>query len=346
MPATFFPTVARLLPAWPVRRRESLAVVRLLAACDAAGVEAAPILTAWAAEERPAQQRRLEACAARLRDGTPPAAAIAPAAGEPRVMHEDHAAAVRFGLAERALPEVAAAVCAVEPSFDRPVPLLGWYIVIVTLTALAVSGMLSSVILPRFLKVLSEFGMAADDVSRSIAVMAIVFSIIGVGMLLLAIAAGVVLAGWLLPSLRQPLVRWWTRRRSRATALAALAGACRAGRPVSEAVRTLADSQPDAALDRAFRAVADATGPLGGRLAAQRLLAAVEGRYVDAAAAAADEAGALERLARRSRADGAGRGATVRGVLFTTALSLLAMLVTVHALAVFGPLTRLIRGLT
>ena len=345
MPSSF-PTLRRLLPAigFPVGPgRRSAAVLRLLAACRSEGIPPAPLLAAWARDERGGQATRVAAAARLLADGATVSEVIDRV---PDLVNADHAVAVRYGERIGRLPETVAATLAgdVAAGTERGVRAGLAYIGVVCAVFALVTTLLAVRVLPQFRRIFHDFGMEEPRALTVGAVAAELWVTVAIGLMLLGL---VVAIGSLIPPLARSCTRLWgawsQRPRREAAALDLLAVATRAGIPQPEAARLLVECQTDRGV---ARRLATLSGSETASLARAGLVTPAEERYVEAATTAGDRAGALAGLAGARRARSAAGRLLASRLVAPLAAALMGAFVLVEALAVFVPLVRLVVGLT
>jgi len=330
------------LPGAVAGRRESMAVVRWLAACTSTRSDPAGWLAAWASEERPAQARRLERFATVLAAGGGVEDAIR---AEPDCLTEFDRSALRFAERSGLVQEVLGHRLDTwqhEPSGGR-LRIVAGYTLFVACHFLGVAGFIGWVILPRYERILDDFGLAAGGSMRLARVVselvATLWPAIIVGLLTAIIAARA-------SRLRRALP-WLGRGERRALALEMVAVASRAGRRPDDAARLVAECLEDR---RLARRLAEAAGSTGGS-AAERLARAGfctrrEREFVEGAERLGGGAWALATLARSRRDAGRRMRERLEEGLVPAAAVLMGGLVLVEASAILLPLVRLVRGLS
>ncbi|MFM8283200.1 MAG: hypothetical protein ACKOCW_06535 [Planctomycetaceae bacterium] len=354
-------------------RRRSAAVLRLLAVSAAEEISAAPLLAAWARDERGSQAARVARGADLLAAGASPADVVDRVPG---LVTADHGVAVRSGMRLGLLPEVVSATLAADAAADdgawrRARSGLG-YLAVVALVFVCVTALLVIKVIPQYRHIIREFGMA-EPAALSLAAspwftvpaMIVLLPFVVVVKVLEAFVDGTAPAGAVVVVTGLVILAWITGRavvrflgrvvgrrlaapflrgRRRAAALDHLGVAVAAGRPLDEAAAILAECQVDRAVAAGLRRVA-----AGGRvadLADAGLVTAAEQRFVAAAGAAGAEAWGLHTLARMQRDRHARRALGWSGtVVPVVAAVVMGALVLLEALAMFEPLVRLIEAL-
>jgi type II secretory pathway component PulF len=349
-------------------------VLRLLAVCAEEGIPPAPLLAAWARDERGGQAERVRRTADLLATGASPAQVVE---SVPALVTADHAVALRYGERLGLLPQVVSATLATdegedEAAWHRVRAGLG-YLAVVVFVFSCVTALVAFRVIPQYLDIMREFEMEepearlAAGVSTWLAAPAALV-IIPVAVLLALVqgvtdAAGVIGAVAVVTALLilawfagravvrlfgrligRRLVAPFLRPRRRAAALDHLGVAVAAGRPLREAAAALADCHHDRDVASRLRRVAAAERDAD--VAAAGLATAAEQRFVEAAGAAGAHAWGLRTLARRQRQRAARRVIAWSGMLAPVAAVLTGAVVLLEALAIFEPIVRLIGGLT
>lgn len=383
-PRRWFPTLGppwrrvaaggSIVPQWG-RGRRSAAVLRLLAVCAEEGIPPAPLLAAWARDERGGQAERVRRAADLLATGASPAQVVE---SVPALVTADHAVALRYGERLGLLPQVVSATLATdegedEAAWHRVRAGLG-YLAVVVFVFSCVTALVAFRVIPQYRHIIREFGMEepaalrlAAGVSPWLAAPAALV-IIPVAVLLalvqgvtdaagaigaVAVVTALLILAWFAGRavvrlfgrlIGRRLVAPFLRPRRRAAALDHLGVAVAAGRPLREAAAALADCHDDRDVASRLRRVAAADRDLD--VAAAGLATAAEQRFVEAAGAAGAHAWGLRTLARRQRQRGARRVIAWSGMLAPVAAVLTGAVVLLEALAIFEPIVRLIGGLT
>lgn len=334
----WFPLTTRVWRALPARAcsgTESASLLRILAACDLAKVDAPPMLAAWAESQRPAQADRIRAMAGAIARGMPLSEVMV---NRRSTIRDDHAVAARFAARSGLLPEVSQAAIETDSPLSWRYRVAIGYLSIVLVMFLGVAAFLSVSIMPQWLKILNEFGMdppPATRIAQRISVVVVAASAI----VPLVVTTGIVLV------VSRRLRRWlaWPFQagQRRAAAVDLLGVAVAAGRPLEEAAEVLAECQVDRRLARRLETMA--TGREG--LARSGLVRAVEAEQLQRLTTAADRGWLLRTAAARRREQRRRRWTLAAELLVPAAVAVMGLLVLVEAFAVLGPLQQLVKEL-
>lgn len=335
-----FPITSALWNALPGRACsgvESASILRIVAGCSEAAVAAPPMLTAWAASQRPHQARRLERLADRLARGESLEAVVG---GLPATLLTEHALAIRFGERMGLVPQMVATTVNREPALSWRYRVAIGYLVIVFLMFLGVAGFLSLKIVPIYAKIVDDFGMARP------ASLQLAWAMSGYVGLASAMVPLVVLLGIVLLVSRRLRRRFaWPLQRGerRAAAVELLGVAVEAGHPLEDAARQLAAVQQDRRLARRLLQVAEGgveprtLKRVVGRLAAEQYFRL---------ASPVDRGWLLKTVAAKRRERSRRRWTAAAELLVPVGVVMMGLLVLVQSLAVLGPLQDLVGGLS
>lgn len=339
-PMQLFPRTSRILSALPGRacsQVESSSILRMLAACDEAGVAAPPMLTAWAASQREHQSRRVVELAEELAAGTPVDKAVS---GRLTTMLDEHSVAARYGDRTGLLPQVVHATMNRGPGLSWRYRVAIGYLAVVLIMFLGVAGFLSLKIVPIYAKIIEDFGMERPvslELARGIS-----------GYVALASAmVPVVLLLTLLLFLSRRLRRrcLWPLQGSerRVTAVELLGVAVAAGQPLAKAAGVLAECQSDRRLAQKLKRVAEAEDSAASLVG---LVRRVEAEQLGRLSKPGDQGWLLKTSAARRRERRRRRWTLTAELLVPIGVGLMGLLVLVESLAVMGPLQDLVGGLS
>lgn len=335
-----FPITSTLWNALPGRacsRVESASILRIVAGCSEADVAAPPMLTAWAASQRPHQARRLERLADRLAGGESLDAVMA---GAPATLLTEHAVAVSFGERTGLVPQMVAATVNRDPGLSWRYRVAIGYLGIVFLMFLAVAGFLSLKIVPIYAKIVDDFGMARP------ASLQLAWAMSGYVALASAMVPLVILFTILVVisrRLRRRLAWPLQRGERRAAAVELLGVAVESGCPLDEAARQLAAVQQDRRLARSLLRVAEGDGQ---PRALTRVLGRLAAEQYGKLASPVDRGWLLKTVASKRRERSRRRWTAAAEILVPVGVVMMGLLVLVESLAVLGPLQDLVGGLS
>lgn len=334
----------RRLPGRRASRRESMAVVRLTAACESVDTDSARMLDAWAGHERPAQARRLARFATVLGASRRFEAAIE---AEPDCLQDLDRSALRFAERSRLMQSV------LERRIEawetrRPSGRLrqvAGYTLFVAMHFLVIAGFIGWTILPRYERIFTEYGMDTDSSMLMAKTLSNAVAIAG-PLVVVGLFASALLA--VAPRLRRAIAPWSGRFERKALVLDLFAVAAEAGRPPADTARVVAECLEDRRLSRRLTAALEAC-PRGARsdlLVRAGCMSRREGSFLEAAERLGGASFALRTIARHRR-DARGRfDERLEESLVPLAAVVMGGLVLVEASAILSPLVRLARGLS
>lgn len=231
--------------AWPWRTRpvQSRSLLRLIAVATEHKLPLAPLLEAWAEDERGVQRRRVQRLATLLRQGTALPDALEEAGG---ALREVDVLAIRFGVQSGTLAASLQQSLQDDPA-GRVAPKLQWtagYLLLASTLFFAITLFLYVKIYPAFQSILDDFSMSEPRVMRWSLQFADFLSnywwAFGAGLALVAWAAFSARPGRFLRN--EVLGRFFKPLRALRSAevLEKLSVAAAAGRPMAGAISTLA----------------------------------------------------------------------------------------------------------
>jgi type II secretory pathway component PulF len=324
---------AAWLPGRIASRRESMAVVRLLAACAPEGSDPSRLLRAWAVSERRRQADRVVRFASVL-GGTRSLEAAVDA--EPGCLADLDRTALRFAGRSGLVREVLERRIAVWEGdrTDGRLRVVAGYTLFMTACFLVVSGFIGWTILPKYEQILADFGMRPDASMRL--ARGVAAAVAAVWSTAFVVAAAAIVFAFL------------PRARLGTLVLDLFAVASGAGRRPDDTARLVGDSLEDRRLSRLL--VAAAEGAPGGSVAEMLVRSGCvrrrEAAFLERAEVIGGAEWALTAIARSHR-DAHGRyWDRLEEVMVPVAAVLLGGLVLVEAAAILSPLVELVRGLS
>jgi type II secretory pathway component PulF len=343
-----------LLAWWPpystATQRRSL--LRLIAVASEENVPIAPLLTHWAADERGAQKRRLRHLVKLLNGGMPLADAIE---AVPAVLSEQGALAVRFdaqsgtraAAVRSLLEETSGKWAGNEPRTRKPLLYFG----VVSVITVLVLTFTQIWIVPQLLNIIEDFGQRPP---RVVQLVVSTSNFLIKHWLLIALAVVILLwtffTAWpgrfVRRSLFGRLISPWRNVRS-ADVLQKLAVSAAAGRPIPGALSTLARYHFDPNVRRRLlfvRNEVEQGAEVWQSMSSVGLLAAPEARLLATAERIGNRPWALVQLARAKRRRTSRRLDVLSQWVLPVVVLLLGLVVLVHALTIFVPLTELIQS--
>lgn len=335
-----FPLTSTILSALPGRacsRVESSSVLRILAACDEAGVAVPSMLAAWAASQRGHQSRRVKALADELVDGARVDDAVK---GRLATLLDEHIVAARYGARMGLLPSVVRSTVNRGPGLSWRYRVAMGYLAVVLVMFLGVAGFLSLTIVPIFAKIIDDFEMpqpASLELAYGMSPYVVMASAMVPFVLLLA-------AALILSRRLRRRCLWLLQGSERRMAAVELLGvAVAAGRPLAEAAGVLAECQSDRRLARKLTQVAHASDPAAGLAG---LVRRVEVEQLRRLAKPGDQGWLLTTSGARQRERRRRRRTLAAELLVPVGVAMMGLLVLIESLAVLGTLQNLVGGLS
>jgi hypothetical protein len=339
-PMQLFPLTSMIFSALPGRacsQVESRAILRMLAACDEAGVAAAPMLTAWAASQRGHQSRRVVELADELAAGTPMDEAVN---GRLTTMLDEHIVAARYGGRMGLLPAVVQSTVSRGPGLSWRYRVAIGYLAVVLVMFLGVAGFLSLSIVLIYARIIDDFGMQRPaSLELALGLSGYVVMASAMVPLVFLLTAAMILSR----RLRRRCLWPWQGGERRAAAVELLGVAVAAGRPLGEAAGVLAACQSDRRLERKLKRVAEAEEPTASLAG---LVRRVEAEQFGRLSKPSDQGWLLTTSAARRRERRRRRWTLTAELLVPIGVALMGLLVLVESLAVLGPLRDLVGGLS
>jgi type II secretory pathway component PulF len=353
-----FPTFRSLtnrripLPAWwpsvtSEVQRQSL--LRLIAVAIEEQIPLAPLLRAWSADERGAQQRRLQKLVKLLESGRTLASSVEEVPG---LLSDEAVLALRFdlqsGTRTTAIRELLASLDEAPAGSGSRVRRVVTYCAAVVPMGLLVALFIQVKIVPVFQKILQEYEMPQPESMRSLRSFAELLSDYWLVVLVLVLAGLFLMfstrgARFLRRSI---LGRWFWPLRGRhvADVLQLLSAAASAGRPLPGALSTLARYQFDPTIRSQLlfaRNEVEQGTDVWESLATANLLGPSEVRLLKTAERIGNRPWVLKKIASAKRNHLAAKSERAAEFLLPAVLLVLGALVLWQALAIFEPLENL-----
>jgi type II secretory pathway component PulF len=341
---------------WPRRTTapQRQALVRLIAVAAEERLPLAPLLEAWAEDERGVQSGRVRRLARLLRDGVPLADAVEQVPG---ALRDEDALAIRFGAQSGTLPAVLrqtladmeATAAGRAPLFRQTLVYLCGYMAVLTV----VVTFLQITIVPKYMQIYDDFELEPPVALRWSTRLGDVFVnywfLFALGLLAVAWLAFSVRGGrFVRRAIMGRFFRPFRELRS-AELLQKLGVALEAGRPIAGALSTLARYHFDPALRHKLlfvRNEVEQGADVWTSMTAAGLLAAPEGKLMATADRVGNRPWVLQKVAAGKRRRTMRRLHRLAELFLPAAVLLLGAFVLLQALAMFAPLVNLLSAMT
>lgn len=315
---------------------ESLSLMRIFSACAEANIRMEPMLLAWSKSQRKAQATRIKGIAECLAKGSDLDDVLR---NSHSAMCDEHADAIRFGNRLGILPQLTLVMLGYSTSLSwRYRALIGYVLVIFTIF-LCVIGFLAFKILPVYARIISDFGMDspisfqwAVALSPYLMVVAMFLPLVFLFTLLLIVSR----------RLRRWLLLPFQRRERQAAVLELLGVAMNEGFSIEKAASELLMCMRDRDIKKRLALVVESSDILS----STGFLTPFEFEQWETLTTPYHQGWFLQAVATQRR-ERIRRARVVRlEMLIPVVVGIMGILVLMESLAVFEPLTQLVKGLS
>ena len=358
---SWFPTFRRLagrrfslpigLP-WRTTAAQRRGLLRMIAVGIEEKLPLVPLLDAWTKDERGTQKIRLRRLIRVLNDGTSLADAVEQVPG---ILREEDVLAIRFdaqsGTVTSAVREVLDDAETIAPERSSRARNTKSYLWTVLLLGLPVVVFIEISIVPKFRQIFREFDLQLPAVTEWFLQMTGIFANYA-WLLILALLIGLLSLAFARPGrfFRRAMARFFGPLRARRSAglLRLIAIASNAGRPIAGALSTLARYHFDPTIRGKLLFVRNELEQGAGlwqSMGTVELITEADVRALTLAERIGNRSWVLEQLARAKTRRAVRRMDRISQLVMPAVVLLIGLFVVFQALALFTPLTNLVRGL-